>query len=146
MSLAKRIENALIDAARILGKPIHKRIEWARDEEKRLDGKSVGSKASIAVFEAILENLRISKNEWIPMCQDTGMFDVFVDVGRSCPFLTPRSKKLFSPGVKRERKTDIFDPRSWKNRCLEGKTRKPIPLRSSGGILPKAGMWRSMFF
>ncbi len=68
MSLAKRIEKALIDAARILHEPIHKRLEWAgggrapRRQERRLE-------ASIAVLEAILENLRISRNEWIPMCR-----------------------------------------------------------------------------
>ncbi|HPY44451.1 MAG TPA: fumarate hydratase [Sphaerochaeta sp.] len=110
MSLAKRIEKALIDAARILHEPIHKRLEWAREEEERLDGKSVGSKASIAVLEAILENLRISRNEWIPMCQDTGMFDVFVDVGRSCPLSHAEIEEAILTGCEEGAKNGYFRP------------------------------------
>ncbi|NLZ77232.1 MAG: fumarate hydratase [Spirochaetales bacterium] len=110
MSLAKRIEKALIDAARILPEPIHKRIEWARGEEERLDGKSAGSKASIAVLDAIVENLRVSGNEWIPMCQDTGMFDVFVDVGRSCPLSHAEIEEAILKGCEEGAKNGYFRP------------------------------------
>lgn len=110
MSLSGQIERALIDAARILDPPIHQRIEWARNEEERLDGTSPGSRASIAVLEAILENLRISKDEWIPMCQDTGMFDVFVDVGRECKLTHAEIEEAILIGCESGAKNGYYRP------------------------------------
>ncbi len=110
MGLAKKIEKALIDAARILDEPIQGRIEWARKEEERLDGQSPGSRASIAVLDAILENLRLSKDEWIPMCQDTGMFDVFVDVGRDSTLSLSEIEEAITSGCEAGAKEGYFRP------------------------------------
>ncbi len=41
--------------------------------------------ASLRVFEMIEENLRLAHSTGLPMCQDTGMFVVFVDIGKDCP-------------------------------------------------------------
>lgn len=40
------------------------------------------SKISKSVLEQIIENDKIARNERIPMCQDTGMAVVFVEIGR----------------------------------------------------------------
>jgi len=58
------------------------RIAWARTQEEQLGGGSTGSTASRAVLDAILKNLEIAKEKRLPMCQDTGLFLVFVDVGK----------------------------------------------------------------
>lgn len=42
-------------------------------------------RASLGVFEMIERNLALAKSNGLPMCQDTGMFDVFVDIGKDCP-------------------------------------------------------------
>ncbi len=42
-------------------------------------------RASLGVFEMIERNLALAKSKRLPMCQDTGMFVVFVDVGKDCP-------------------------------------------------------------
>lgn len=81
MSLAERIRDALMYAVVELDEDVAGRIEWARSAEVEAGGGSVGSTASLAVLDAILENLRIAKEKRLPMCQDTGLFLVFVDVG-----------------------------------------------------------------
>lgn len=75
--LSDRIRDALIDAAVILEEDVKSRIRWAREVEATV----LGSEASLAVLDAILENLEIAERTRVPMCQDTGLFLVFVDVG-----------------------------------------------------------------
>lgn len=74
------LKNSLVKSAVELDDSILSLIEKARDKEAKSD--SVQSKASLVVLNSILDNLKISKQTKIPMCQDTGMFDVFVDIGR----------------------------------------------------------------
>ena len=81
MSLAERIRDALMHAVVELDEDVLGRIEWAR-RVKRSWGRGRWRTASLAVLDAILENLRIAKEKRLPMCQDTGLFLVFVDVGR----------------------------------------------------------------
>lgn len=42
-------------------------------------------RSSLSVFDMILKNLELAKTTGLPMCQDTGMFVVFVDIGKDCP-------------------------------------------------------------
>lgn len=74
------LKQALISSATELDSSILSLIVKARDEESKNDSEQ--SKASLVVLNSILENLKIAKDTKIPMCQDTGMFDVFVDIGR----------------------------------------------------------------
>ncbi len=82
MSLAERIRDALMHAVVELDEDVRGRIEWARAAEEQQGGTAVGSMASRAVLDAILKNLEIAKEKRLPMCQDTGLFLVFVDVGK----------------------------------------------------------------
>ncbi|MGD1821318.1 MAG: fumarate hydratase [Pleomorphochaeta sp.] len=74
------LQTALIKSAIELDKSILDLIVEARDKEATKN--TLESKASLVVLNSILENLQLSKKTKIPMCQDTGMFDVFVDIGR----------------------------------------------------------------
>lgn len=74
------LKNKLIESTLNLDSSIVDLIVAARDKE--LTKTTRESKSSLVVLNSILENLKISKQNKIPMCQDTGMFDVFVDVGR----------------------------------------------------------------
>ncbi len=82
MSLAERIRDALMHAVVELDEDVLGRIKWARAAEEQQGGATVGSTASRAVLDAILKNLEIAKEKRLPMCQDTGLFLVFVDVGK----------------------------------------------------------------
>ncbi len=77
MKLAERIAHELVHAVSHLSEDVLARIHWAQEMETR--------EASRAVLDAIVRNLEIADAEALPMCQDTGMFLVFVDVGKSCP-------------------------------------------------------------
>ncbi len=76
MSLATEISEALQQAVVCLDEDVVSRIVLARKTET--------NSSSLAVLDAILTNLDIARAQWLPMCQDTGMFLVFVDVGREC--------------------------------------------------------------
>ncbi len=82
MSLAEKIRDALMYAVVELDEDVLGRIEWARAMEAKSASASQGSTASLAVLDAIIENLKIAKERRLPMCQDTGLFLVFVDVGK----------------------------------------------------------------
>lgn len=74
------LKNALIKSSRELDPSIIELIKKAKDKEEKEHNKN--SQASLIVLNSIIDNLELSKKNNIPMCQDTGMFDVFVDIGR----------------------------------------------------------------
>ena len=74
MTLSNKIADAVHHAALQLDDDVLRLIIQARKNET--------SVASIAVLDAILQNLDVAKAQQLPMCQDTGMFLVFVDIGR----------------------------------------------------------------
>ncbi len=76
----KGLKESLIKSATELDDSILSLIFQARDTEAKNYSKQ--SKASLVVLDSIIENLKLAKETKIPMCQDTGMFDVFVDIGR----------------------------------------------------------------
>jgi len=77
MKLAERIQDALMHAVVELDEPVLDLIQRAYAQEER--------KPAQAVLDAILKNLELAKETGLPMCQDTGLFLVFADVGRTCP-------------------------------------------------------------
>ena len=77
MKLAERIQDALMHAVVELDEPVLDLIKRAYGQEEREPAK--------AVLDAILKNLELAKETGLPMCQDTGLFLVFADVGRTCP-------------------------------------------------------------
>lgn len=77
MKLAERIKDALMHAVVELDEDVRSCILHAYEQES--------SNAAKAVLSSILKNLAIAEETRLPMCQDTGLLLVFVDVGRSCP-------------------------------------------------------------
>ena len=88
MRFSEKISEALKIAAIRLPEDVLLCIRKAKEEEQR-HPEDIHSRTSLSVLDAILENLELSSSTSLPMCQDTGMFDVFVDLGRDCP-LTPK--------------------------------------------------------
>ncbi|NBK20715.1 MAG: fumarate hydratase [Spirochaetia bacterium] len=87
MKLSRKISEALQEAVVRLPEDVLSCIRQGREEEAKY-ASDVASQSSLAVFDAILQNLEIADTSSLPMCQDTGMFVAFVDLGRACP-LTP---------------------------------------------------------
>lgn len=71
-AITKAIEKLCIDAAIKIEDDVFKSIFKAKDNETGL---------SKEILEQIIENDILAKNENIPMCQDTGITIVFVEIG-----------------------------------------------------------------
>ena len=76
--VSKKVEEALITANKILPDDIYTAIKKAIEEETQELAKDV--------LEKIVENADIAKEEFIPMCQDTGMVVCFLEVGYDVKF------------------------------------------------------------
>ena len=70
--ISKEIERLAIEAATLIEPDVISSIRKAKDKESGL---------SKTILEQIIENDEIAKNEFIPMCQDTGIMIVFVEIG-----------------------------------------------------------------
>lgn len=74
-NVKEKISSSLIRASRVLDDEVVSLIEKAREKEKIEGGK--------IVLSAISENIRISKETGLPLCQDTGLFWCLAEVGRN---------------------------------------------------------------
>ena len=54
-----------------------------------------------AVFGTIIENIRVAKEEKIPICQDCGMAVVFIDIGQDVHFVGGSLREAINKGVSR---------------------------------------------
>ncbi len=63
--------------------------------------KSEESPVGKAVFEDIIENIRVAKEESIPICQDCGMAVVFIDIGQDVHFVGGSLREAIDRGVSR---------------------------------------------
>ncbi len=68
------VKKLCIDSNYFLGEDVLNAFENFKVHEKSLIGRDV--------FDNLLLNAKISKEENIPMCQDTGMAVVFVEIGQ----------------------------------------------------------------
>ena len=75
MELAKRIEEALCRAVRILPDDVETALREAYERESGPHGRTA--------LKYILEDIAIAKDSQLPLCQDCGMFLAIVSVGRS---------------------------------------------------------------
>ncbi len=97
MKLSRKISEALQEAVVRLPEDVLFCIKRGREEEATY-ASDVASETSLAVFDAILQNLEIANTTSLPMCQDTGMFAVFVDLGRTCPLRPAKIEAAINDG------------------------------------------------
>jgi len=97
MKFSRKISEALQEAVVRLSPDVLYCIRQGREEEAK-HASDIGSKTSLAVFDAILENLEIADKHALPMCQDTGMFVVFADLGRACPLSLAKIESAINEG------------------------------------------------
>ena len=110
--LIEKVEKLCIEANFFLGEDIKKGYRDGLENEESEIGKEI--------LEQLIENAEICTNELKPICQDTGMAIVFVEIGRNV-FIDGNIEEVINEGVRRGykngylRKSIVKDPISRQN-------------------------------
>ena len=106
--IVETVKNLSIEANYFLGSDIKEALKKCREEETcELAGQ---------VLDKIMLNSEIAKNEQMPMCQDTGMACVFVEIGQDVHITGGKLEDAINEGVRRGydegflRKSVVGDP------------------------------------
>ena len=111
--LTKNIKEMCIEANHYLSDDMKKVFDNARNNEKSPLGKQI--------LEQLDENLKISREDMIPICQDTGMAVVFVKIGQDVHITGANIEDAINEGVRQGyvegylRKSVVNDPIIRKN-------------------------------
>ena len=87
------VEKLCIDANYYLNKDIYKALVSALDAEKSENGRMV--------LETIIKNAEIAAEEKMPICQDTGMAVIFLEVGQDVRITGGNLYDAIQEGVRR---------------------------------------------
>lgn len=102
------IKNMCIDANYYLTHDVKEKIESAYKQEKWSMAKEI--------LEKILTNIDIAKKEEMPICQDTGMACVFIEIGQDVHIIGGNLKDAINEGIRQGynegflRKSVVKDP------------------------------------
>lgn len=102
------VKNMCIDANYYLTHDVKEKIESAYKQEKWPMAKEI--------LEKILTNIDIAKKEEMPICQDTGMACVFVEIGQDVHIIGGNLKDAINEGIRQGynegflRKSVVNDP------------------------------------
>jgi fumarate hydratase subunit alpha len=91
--IAAAVERLFIDANFELPGAVAERLERAAKDETSPTGR--------AVLEELLENSRIARDERVPMCQDTGLAVLFVEIGQDAHLTGGSLTVAVAEGVRR---------------------------------------------
>ena len=106
--IVKNIKEMCIEANHYLSKDMDKALKDATVSEKSELGKKI--------LNQLQENLKIADEEMIPICQDTGMACVFLEIGQDVHFTGGDLNDAINEGVRRGydkgylRKSVVKDP------------------------------------
>ena len=102
------VKNMCIDANYYLTHDVKEKIESAYKQEKWSMAKEI--------LEKILTNIDIAKKEEMPICQDTGMACVFIEIGQDVHIIGGNLKDAINEGIRQGynegflRKSVVKDP------------------------------------
>ncbi|SFB23841.1 fumarate hydratase subunit alpha [Acetitomaculum ruminis DSM 5522] len=111
--VTKVITKLCIEANYSLSNDMQQAIKKAEKEEENKLGKKI--------LGQLLENLKIAKNDNIPICQDTGMAVVFIEIGQDVHFIGKNLEDAINEGIRKGyiegylRKSVVSDPILRKN-------------------------------
>ena len=88
--ISKEVERLSIEAATFIEPDVIKALRNAKENESGL---------SKSILEQIIENDEIATNEFVPMCQDTGIMIVFVEIGNEV-FIDGDLNEAINEGVR----------------------------------------------
>ena len=107
-TITDSVEKLCIDANCFLPCDVREKIENALKNETSEVGKGI--------LDKLLENADIAKNKEMPICQDTGMAVIFIDIGQEVHFTGGDLTEAINEGVRRGyingylRKSVVADP------------------------------------
>lgn len=102
------VRQLCIDANHYLGEDVKNKLVQARANEDWDIAKGI--------LDRIIENANIAKNENMPMCQDTGVTCVFLEIGQDVHFVGGNLEEAINEGIRRGynegflRKSVVKDP------------------------------------
>lgn len=110
--ITKTIKRLCIEANRLLGDDVIEAFKKGREKEESPVGKEI--------FRQLLENARIAKEEGLPLCQDTGLALVFVEMGQDVHLIGGDLTEAINEGVRQGYKegylrASSLDPLNRKN-------------------------------
>jgi fumarate hydratase subunit alpha len=106
--ITKNIKEMCIEANHFLSQDMKKVFDIARHNEK--------SPLGCQILEQLDENLKIAKEDMIPICQDTGMAVVFIEIGQDVHIVGENIEDAINEGVRQGyvegflRKSVVSDP------------------------------------
>ena len=106
--ITETIKDMCIEVNHVLSPDMQKAVNAAADKEKSELGKMV--------LDTLKKNLVIAKEEMIPICQDTGMAVIFIEVGQEVHFIGGSLEDAVNEGVRKGytegylRKSVVDDP------------------------------------
>lgn len=106
--ITDNIKEMCIEANHFLSKDMDCAMKEAKEAEKSPLGKKI--------LEQLQENLKIAGNDMIPICQDTGMAVIFMEIGQDVHFEGGSLEEAIEEGVRRGyvegflRKSVVSDP------------------------------------
>lgn len=106
--ITKEVKRLVIEANYFLPEDVLARLNKMRDEEDW--------ELASATIDKILDNAEIAKNDKVPMCQDTGMVVVFVEIGQDVHIVNGSLEDAINQGIREGyeegylRKSVVKDP------------------------------------
>jgi fumarate hydratase subunit alpha len=106
--ITKEVKRMVMEANFFLPEDVRKKLEEARDGE--------GWELAASTIDKILDNAEIAKNDQVPMCQDTGMVVVFVEIGQDAHVVNGYLEDAINQGIREGyeeghlRKSVVKDP------------------------------------
>ena len=86
------VRRLFYDANHILPNSLAEKIK----EQEKIESNDIAKE----VFRDMIENIRVAKQLDIPLCQDTGMAVVFIDIGQDVHFIDGSLYEAINDGVK----------------------------------------------
>jgi len=80
-AVTRAVRDLFISANQELGEDIVRKFESCANQES--------SATAAGVLKELRENARIAREESAPLCQDTGLAILFIDIGRICTMRRP---------------------------------------------------------
>ena len=110
--ITQTVEQLCIEACYKIGDDVKILLQKARDEEESPLGKWI--------LQQFLDNMHISREEQLPLCQDTGMAVVFIELGREVHVTGGSLEDAVNEGVcrgyeKGYLRKSVLDPLTRKN-------------------------------
>jgi len=106
--ITKNIKEMCIEANHFLSKDMDEALKKAMETEKALLGRQI--------LGQLQDNLKIAREEMIPICQDTGMAVIFMEIGQEVHFEGGNLETAINEGVRQGyvegylRKSVVKDP------------------------------------